>query len=144
MTPITKASLIHPASTQQLPKHASTRKQVLIVEGNDTFRQFIGTFLSNDFEITSARTGLEAMTWLGRGLIPDMILANTQLTDITSAALLAALRNSGLFGSIPVIVIGEADNEEEREQFRKLGAADFFYKPFNPIRLHHRMIQILD
>lgn len=122
-------------------KHA-VQKKALVVESNDTLRQFIGTFLSAQFDVAMARTGLEAMAQLGSGFIPDIIITNTQVTDITGAAFLANLRNSGLFGSIPVVAIGEADREAE-EQFRSLGVSDYFPKPFNPIRLHDRIIQIL-
>jgi len=123
-------------------KH-SKRKKALIVESNDTLRQFIGTFLSAEFDIATARTGLEAMAWLGKGFIPDIIITNTQMSDVTGGAnLLANLRSSGLFGNIPVVAIGDANIEEE-ERFRNLGVSDFFHKPFNPIRLHDRIIQIL-
>ena len=122
-------------------KHTE-QKKALVVEGNDTLRQFIGTFLSAQFDVAIARTGLEAMSRLGNGFIPDIIITDTQVTDITGAAFLANLRNSGLFGNIPVVAIGDADPEAE-EQFRSLGVKEYFPKPFNPIRLHDRIIQIL-
>jgi CheY-like chemotaxis protein len=120
----------------------SVPKKALVVESNETLRQFIGTFLSAGFEVASARSGLEAMACMGKGFIPDIIITDTQVTDLTGAAFLVNLRNSGLFGSIPVVAIGEADREEE-EQFRSLGVSDYFPKPFNPIQLHDRIIQIL-
>jgi len=120
----------------------SIQKKALVVESNEMLRQFIGTFLSTGFEVASARSGLEAMAFMGKGFIPDIIITDTQVTDITGMAFLANLRNSGLFGSIPVVAIGEADREEE-EQFRSLGVRDYFPKPFNPIQLHDRIIQIL-
>ncbi len=82
------------------------------------------------------------MARLGRGQIPDIIITDTQATDITGAAFLTNLRNSGLFGSIPVVAIGDADLEAE-EQFRSLGVTDYFQKPFNPIYLQDRIVQIL-
>lgn len=122
-------------------KHTQ-QKKALVVESNDTLRQFIGTFLSNNFDVAIVRTGLEAMARLGRGQIPDIIITDTQVTDITGAAFLTNLRNSGLFGNIPVVAIGDADHEAE-EQFRSLGVTDYFQKPFNPIRLQDRIVQIL-
>lgn len=120
----------------------TVQKKALVVESNETLRQFIGTFLSAGFEVASVRTGLEAMACMGKGFIPDIIITNTQVTDVTGLAFLANLRNSGLFGGIPVVAIGEADREEE-EQFRSLGVKDYFPKPFNPIQLQDRIIQIL-
>ena len=122
-------------------KHTQ-QKKALVVESNDTLRQFIGTFLSTNFDVAIVRTGLEAMARLGRGQIPDIIITDTQVTDITGVAFLTSLRNSGLFGNIPVVAIGDADHEAE-EQFRNLGVRDYFQKPFNPIRLQDRIVQIL-
>ena len=122
-------------------KHTQLKK-ALVVESNDTLRHFIGTFLSTKFDVAIVRTGLEAMARLGRGQIPDIIITGTQATDVTGAAFLTNLRNSGLFGNIPVVAIGDADHEAE-EQFRNLWVTDYFHKPFNPIILQDRMVQIL-
>lgn len=124
------------------PDLGEALRKALVLESNDTLRQFLTSFLSTEFEVISASTGLEAMSKIGRGFIPDIIITHTQREDLNGAAFITNLRTSGLFGNIPVVAIGEADQEAE-EHFRYLGVQAYFSKPFNPIQLHSRIIQIL-
>ena len=49
--------------------------------------------------------------------------------------LIEQLATSGLYGSIPVIVLSALDQSETETKCEELGLARFFTKPFNPIDL---------
>lgn len=115
-------------------------KRVLLVESHDHLRKLIGGFLSQYFEVTGAKDALEAMAWLGTGLAPDVILADAGLTKISGAQFVASLRNSGLHGDIPVVVIG--DNPGDESFFRQLGAVAYLDKPFDPLHLQQRLAEL--
>lgn len=117
-------------------------RRVLILEGNDSLRLFIGSFLAAEFEVISTSTGIEAMAKLSRGFIPDIIVANAEIAKANDTDFLASLRTSGLFGDIPVVAIGE-DDQVIREYYQRLGVQEYFCKPFNPIHFHDRIIQII-
>jgi DNA-binding NtrC family response regulator len=118
-------------------------RRVLVVDDHDGFRNLIGAFLSKKFEVLGAKNGLEAMTWLSGGIIPDAIVMDTFQTGaiLDGEKLLANLHCSGLFSSIPVIVMGEHDNELLEQRYRQLGAVAYFRKPFNPDKLHEQLEQ---
>jgi CheY-like chemotaxis protein len=119
-------------------------RKVLLVEDHDSLRQVIGSFLSKRFEVTGAKNGFEAMCRLSQGLMPDVIVTDAMMPDLTGFQLLAHLRCSGMYADIPVIVISGSCNEEEEERFKQLGIQDYFRKPFSPTQLQNRMLQITD
>ncbi|MBU6341297.1 MAG: response regulator [Bacteroidetes bacterium] len=111
------------------------KRKVLIVEDHEGFRKLLGNFLSKNYEVVSARNGLEAMTLLNKGVIPDVIVSDTRMPELNGAQLLYHLRCSGMFGKIPVLIISEQGKAEEEAFFKSLGAQDYLSKPFNPVSL---------
>lgn len=119
------------------------RKKALIIEENDSLRHLLSSFLAKEFDALAVRGGFEAMICLHNGFIPDIIVHGKGSSAADDLQLLSNLHCSGMFGSIPVVVIGNPENEEEEQRFRQLGALDYFRKPFNPIALQNRILQLV-
>ena len=120
-------------------------RRLLLVEDHDGLRRIIGNFLSEKFDVLGAKNGLEAMTWLSKGVMPDVIVTDSAMPEIDGAALLSNLRCSGLWADIPVVVLGSGSTEDadEEHRFRMLGAYEYFPKPFSPTQLQDRLIDIV-
>lgn len=119
-------------------------RRVLLVEDHDSLRHLLGKFLSDKFEVVGAKNGLEAMTWLSQGIMPDIIITDNEMPEIDGANLLRQLRCTGLWSNIPVVVLGEVeDSAQETIRYKSLGALDFIRKPFNPMALQEKIIQIV-
>lgn len=114
-----------------------TKKAVLIVEDSTPFRTLMGSMLSREYDVVSARNGLEAMMWLRSGLIPDVIVTDVQMPELDGAQFITNLRCSGLLQNIPVVVVSGSCEEFELEEIRKMGAQDILVKPFKPTQLHN-------
>jgi two-component system, chemotaxis family, chemotaxis protein CheY len=112
-----------------------TKKAVLIVEDSTPFRTLMGNLLSKEFNVTTARNGLEAMTWLHSGLLPDVIVTDVQMPELDGAALISNLRCSGMLRNIPVVVVSGSCEESELVAIRALGAQEILPKPFKPFQL---------
>ncbi len=120
-------------------------RNLLLVEDHDGLRRIIGSFLSEKFNVVGAKNGLEAMSWLSKGVMPDIIVTDAAMPEIDGAALLSNLRCSGLWADIPVVVLGSGDEDDvaEAQRFKRLGAYEYFAKPFSPIRLQDRLMDII-
>ncbi len=118
-------------------------KRLLLVEDHDGLRRIMGHFLSEKFDVTGAKNGLEAMGWLSKGLMPDIIVTDTSMPELNGADLITNLRCSGLWADIPIVVLGGTDEENEVLRYKKLGAYEYFKKPFSPIRLQDRLLDII-
>ncbi|MFN0216342.1 MAG: PleD family two-component system response regulator [Saprospiraceae bacterium] len=120
-------------------------RRLLLVEDHDGLRRIIGNFLSDNFDVVGAKNGLEAMSLLSKGEMPDVIVTDAAMPVLDGAALLSNLRCSGLWAEIPVVVLGSGSNDDHAEelQFKTLGAYEYFAKPFSPSRLQDRLIDIV-
>ena len=117
-------------------------KKLLLVEEHNSFRQFLGAYLAQHFEVLGATDALDAMTRLHQGFLPDAIIASARMPGKNTTQLLQLLRCSGLFAAIPVVVIGDGNFETEKERFAHAGANAYFCKPFNPVLLHDYLIRV--
>ena len=113
------------------------------MEDHDNLRLLIGAFLARQFEVVGAKNGLDAMAWLSKGVLPDVIVTDVCMPGLGGADLLANLRCSGLYARIPVIVISGSDNDSEEYRLRRLGACEYIRKPFSPAMLQDRLKQIV-
>jgi CheY-like chemotaxis protein len=118
-------------------------RKVLIVEDHDSLRLLLGSFLSKSFDVVSAKNGLEAMGWLSKGEMPDVIITDLRMPELNGNQFLSNLKCSGMFRDIPVVVISASENEDDERRYRALGARDFIRKPFNPVNLKERLLQIM-
>jgi CheY-like chemotaxis protein len=117
--------------------------KILLVEDHDSLRLLMGSFLSKTFDVFSAKNGLEAMSWLSKGIRPDIIITDARMPELNGTQLLSNLRCSGMFHDIPVIVISGSESEDDERRFKQLGVRDFIRKPFNPVSLKERLNQIV-
>lgn len=118
-------------------------RRVLLVEDHDSLRQLLGSFLSNSFEVVGAKNGLEAMAWLSQGLVPDVIVADKETPGLGAAELLRQLKCTGLWSEIPVVVLAdECSAEQESLLYKNLGAQAMVGKPFNPLELQEKLLQL--
>ena len=118
-------------------------RKILLVEDHDSLRYLMGAFLSRQFEVVGAKDGLDAMSWLSKGVLPDVIVTDVGMPGLGGADLLTNLRCSGLYADIPVVVISGDGNESEEQRLRQLGACDYIRKPFSPVMLQDRLKQIV-
>jgi CheY-like chemotaxis protein len=120
-----------------------SRKNILIIEDDNSIRLILGRMLVDKYEVFTTKDGLEAMLFLSQGHLPDLILLDMFLPNMSGLEFLTQLRHSGFYKHIPIITLsGSAD--EYKQRCMKLGVADFFEKPFDPIKLKESISSILD
>ena len=93
------------------------------------------TILKKHYKVISVPDGLSAMYYLRNAQQPDLIIMDPELPDFSDWELVRYLTGSHLFSSIPLIVISGENEEDTRAKSVNYGVADFFLKPFNPLRL---------
>ncbi|HZL12498.1 MAG TPA: response regulator transcription factor [Prolixibacteraceae bacterium] len=118
-------------------------KKILVVDDKPSISNLIVQFLSSQYHIETREDGLEALTWLQQGNMPDMIITDLQMPNMDGIELIKRLKESGYFHDIPIIVLSSKDSSSDRVQCLKLGAEDYIVKPFNPEELLIRIEKIL-
>jgi DNA-binding response OmpR family regulator len=118
-------------------------KKILVVDDKSSISNLLVQFLSNQYNVETKEDGLEALTWLQQGNIPDLVITDLQMPNLDGVELIKRMKESGYFKDIPIIVLSNKDSSADRVQCLKLGAEDYVVKPFNPEELSIRIEKIL-
>ena len=95
----------------------------------------ISTVLKKDFNITSAKNGIDAMQHLQSDLNRDLIILNISDVDSDNFQLLEHISTSSVLKDIHRVVISDSNDEQLKSKSAELGASLFITKPFDPVLL---------
>ncbi|WP_355659932.1 response regulator transcription factor [Halomonas salifodinae] len=82
------------------------------------------------FEVTTAEDGEAALARVADDL-PDLVLLDISLPDLSGFEVLERLRQMPQGASLPIIMLTAHGREVEREKGLALGADDYITKPFS-------------
>lgn len=117
--------------------------QVLVVEDDTTIQLIIRRSLEKSFNVVSFTNGMDALSYLHDGNMPDIIISDLNIPNMGGMELLGQLKTSGFFSGIPVLVLSGEESTDMRIKCLDAGADDYVVKPFNPRELEARMKAIL-
>jgi CheY-like chemotaxis protein len=111
------------------------KKQILAVDDSKAIRFLLQTVLGREYQVVTVPDGCSAMYWLSKRNFPHLIIADPQLPDMENWELIQQLSSSGIYNSIPVVVLSGLDKAETELKCLEHGVHKFFLKPFNPVEL---------
>ena len=114
-----------PEDGQSSPRRAT----VLVVEDDSALRQFLCTALSDEFDVTGAVSGEEAVE-LARRLKPDVVLLDVMLPGLSGLDVVREIRSDADLKDTPVLVM-TAFSDIEPGHAVEAGADRFLTKPFD-------------
>lgn len=119
------------------------KKKILIVDDKAEFRRLTKTILSSNYLVESAENGVEALSLLQNGYMPDLIVSDLMMPVLGGKDLVDQLKASGAFKHIPIIILSSIDKTDEKIKLIKMGADDYLEKPYNPSELLVRIEKLL-
>ncbi len=88
------------------------------------------------FQVTLAYDGQEALDLLEQDSSIAVVLLDLMMPNVSGLDVLAAMRASEKWRSVPCIILTAAGQEEQHVRAMQLGATAFMTKPFSPKRLY--------
>jgi two-component system alkaline phosphatase synthesis response regulator PhoP len=119
-----------PIPTQTQKQNSGLLPRVMIVENEDDARELMEITLRREYEVTTARDGLEAVQNIV-AYQPDLLLIDIMMPRMNGYQLLQSLRRNPAFQKLPVVVVSAKTTPRDREYVFRLGATDFIPKPFD-------------
>ena len=125
------------------------RSKILLIEDHEAVRMLLTNFLKKDFEVNSVKDGFDALAWMSKGNIPDLILLDLQMEGMDGTTFLSNIKSSGFFRNIPIILVtGATDWERVLEPWLDKIKIDrvaehYIKKPFDPEEVKTKIISIL-
>ena len=112
-----------------MSKEKSIKAKVLVVDDEQGARDALQVILEDDYEVTTAAGGHEAIAYC-QGSHYDLVFLDVAMPEIDGIKTLKRLRT--LDEPMDVVMISASDKAEQAVQSIKLGAYDYITKPFEP------------
>ncbi len=115
-------------------------KKILIIEDDTAISKMYQTSLKNDgYEVVAADDG-DAGLEMAKKEKPDLILLDIILPKMDGFAVLEGLKKESGIKNIPVIMLTNLGQEEDKERGKKLGAKDYIVKAdFTPMQVSEKI-----
>ena len=117
-------------------------RRILIVEDHPTMREAMRLVLEGEgFAIEEAADGETALAEI-LASPPDLLFLDLNIPGTSGTGVLEAVRADPAFADVRVIVVTAA-GEEGRAEALRLGADEYFTKPFSPTALLRTVERVL-
>lgn len=116
------------------PIHDSTRsgkttlEQILVVEDNADFRDYLSSILQTKYSVLTAANGKEGLALLATE-IPDLIISDVMMPGMDGLEFVHTLRKEDRFRHLPVIFLTAKNHETDIETGLSTGADIYLTKP---------------
>ncbi|GAB5556446.1 MAG: response regulator [Schleiferiaceae bacterium] len=117
--------------------------KIIAVDDNVMMRSLLENVLSRKYEVNVMEDGQQALEWLYAGNIPDLIIADLNMPEVSGFEFLEKVKESGFFEQIPVIVLSGEEGSATRVKVFENKGNDYILKPFNPKELIYRIDNLL-
>jgi len=112
-----------------MSKQKSTKAKILVVDDEKGARDALQVILEDEYEVTTAASGNEALTYC-KTADYDVVFLDVAMPDLDGIETLKRLRS--LDEPMDVVMISASDKADKAVQSIKLGAYDYITKPFEP------------
>jgi DNA-binding response OmpR family regulator len=116
---------------------------MLAVDDEMAIQQILRHYFKNNFTVVTQGNAKDALLYMQEGSIPDVIVADIDMPEMSGYEFIDHIRSSGFLKNIPLIMLSGNDTSETRIRCLEAGADDFMVKPFNPRELAARVNGLL-
>jgi len=119
------------------------KQKVLIVDDDTIHLEMVEAVLQNEYDITTAKSGKEALNLFYQGLVPQLILLDLIMPDMDGWDTYGRIKAiSGLYDT-PIAFFTASEDPNDVKHAREMGAVDYIKKPYDNEDLIKRVGKIL-
>lgn len=119
------------------------RKTILLIDDDSIALVVASVMLSEDYEVTTAKSGKEALFLLLHDFKPDLILLDILMPEMDGWETFHAIKGIVLLQNIPIIFLSSVSDEEGIKQSQVIGVSDYITKPYDKANLLSRVKNVL-
>lgn len=119
------------------------KPSILLVDDQIMMSHFLAYYLRMDYDIITRSDGIQALGWLEKGSIPDVIIADIDMSPIPVFQFIQAVKQNEWLRETPIVILTSKQRSSDRIDCLKLGAEDYLTMPFNPLDLELKIRRIL-
>ncbi|MFN0290611.1 response regulator [Pedobacter helvus] len=119
------------------------KKLILLVDDEITVLKLLEFILKKDYDLVIHNNGLEAISWMDEGHLPDLIISDLEMPYVDGLDFVRSLKTSGYYRDIPIILLSAAYSLDDLVQKLPYNFDLLVPKPFNPSKLKETIKKLL-
>jgi methyl-accepting chemotaxis protein len=119
------------------------KQKILVVDDDSIHLEMVKTVLSNDYDVTTAISGKEALGLFYQGLVPQLILLDLIMPEMDGWDMYGRIKAIGGLYDTPIAFFTTSTDPKDIEHAREIGAVDYIKKPYDKDDLLQRIARIL-
>lgn len=118
------------------------KASILLVEDNEEILRFITSDLGDDYKISTASNGIQALAVLQQTPV-SLIITDVMMPEMDGFELCRTIKSTQEFIHIPVIILTAKNTLQSKIEGIELGADAYIEKPFSPRHLRVQVATLL-
>ncbi|MCL2809489.1 MAG: response regulator [Treponema sp.] len=119
-------------------------EKILLVDDSDVHLLIAENILKAKYEITSAKSGKDALTLLSKGFVPNLILLDVLMPEMDGWETYNKIKGISLLRNVPIAFLTSLDGVREKLYASRIGAADLITKPYEGADLLSRVEKMIN
>ena len=131
------------------------KRRILVVDDTPTNIKIINELLKDEYHVSVATNGPDALALLASKNRPDLVLLDIMMPGMDGYEVCKQIKNDQLTSNIPVLFLTAMSQAEDETMGLEIGAVDYITKPINPpillqrvrnhlaLHLHHERLEEL-
>lgn len=126
------------------PTYPDNALKVMVVEDNAELKIYIYNSLINKYEVRDASNGVEALSLIDQGWMPDIIVTDLMMPQMDGIDLVNHIRADFNTSHIPIIMITARHENDTHLKAMKYGVDGYISKPFTMELLSARIENLME
>jgi len=119
------------------------KQKILIVDDDGIHLEMVESLLKNMYDISTAKSGKEAMGLFYQGLVPQLILLDLIMPDMDGWNTYDRIKAIGDLHNSPIAFFTSSNDPKDIKHAQEIGAVDYIKKPFDNDDLLRRIEKVL-
>lgn len=121
------------------------KPEILIVDDIEINRALLGEIFQNSCQVVEAAGGRQALEALRKNAVRfSVVLLDLVMPEVDGFQVMAAMKELGLIGKLPVVMITAETSDWIMRKGYDLGAAEIINKPFSPSIVRRRIHNVME
>jgi len=130
--------------TEKFNVTAGTEKRkILMVDDDNIHLEMVKTVLQDEYDISTAKSGKEALALFYQGLVPQLIFLDLVMPGMDGWHIYSRIKAISGLHDIPIAFFTVSNDPKDIQHAKEMGAVDYIKKPFDKDDLLRRVAKII-
>ena len=120
------------------------KKKILLVDDDEISLVTAEKMLKNEYEVSTAKSGKEALKYLTHNCIPHLLLLDILMPEMDGWETFRNIKGISLLKDVPIAFLTSVEEATEEKRAYQMGIDDYIKKPYTRKELLERVKKLLE